>query len=258
MERYAAAYIEPKLFWSAGFFVIVGPSGSGKTTIIKDALTKPNMYIDLREKRTATLWVLVGASHDLEKELQKELNRTVFTKVNFVTQRIGECVSLHEAIKNNDGKGSHYVFIDDYMTYSRSDALFLRRMLHAFRRHEHMCVVVALHNLLRDSTGIVWDMVDHSDRVFFTKCAGNIRNLEAFFNRLRIPLPMQKTVRKEFAADRCVEPKDKRYAVAMFDRKSTLLVSDVKALLDGGDPTLMYCYGESASLRVLHDDTKHR
>ena len=251
MEDLAVAYIEPKLFWTAGFFVIVGPSGSGKTTIIRNALRNPRKYIALPPDKEVTLWVLVGASHDLQAELEPQLDGTVFTEVNFTHERLGECDALRSAVESNDARRAHCIVVDDYMAYSAKDGEFIRQMLHRYKRHEHLCVVVALHNLQRDRTNTVWEMVDFADRVFLTKSPGNLKNLEALLQRLRLPLSSSQRLRREFTTDRALPPEEKRYGVLVYDRRSTYLVSDYKALSEGTDQKLMFCYGESDATRFL-------
>ena len=246
MERFAVADIESKLFWTAGFFVVVGPSGSGKTTIVRNALANPRKYIALPETG-ATLWVLVGASHDLQKELEPELNRSVFTAAHFVTEHLSECDDLRSAVENNNNGGAHVIFIDDYMSYSNRDSDFIKQLLHRYKRHERLCVVVAVHNLKCDQprTRIVGEMLDFADRVIFTKSHLNLSNLKLYLQRINFPLLARSSLRREFLADRNLPPEKKRYGILVHDRKSTYVISDFVALLDGADQNKMYCYGES-------------
>ena len=252
MESFPVTFIEPKLFWTKGFFVIVGPSGSGKTTIIKTALKDPRKYIGGLPDKGATLWVFVGASHDLQRELEPELDASVFTDVRFVSERAGDCTELLAALeKSTAGDTSHCIFIDDYMSYGRKDFILIKNLLHTYKRHETLCTVVALHNLRRDKVGAVPEMVEFADRILFTKTTGNVGNVAALLAKMEVPKCVQQPLRKEFAADRGLPPEKKRYGVAVFDRTSSMIISDYRALSEGVAQRMMYCYGEWISRPTL-------
>lgn len=244
MERYAVANIESELFWTAGFFVIAGPSGSGKTTIVKNALIDPRKNIAL-PANGATLWVLVGGSHDLQNELQPVLNRSVFKNAHFVTEHLSECQALRSAIETNNAGGAHLIFVDDYLSYSTRDSDFIRQMLHRYKRHESLCVVVAVHNLKTDTarTQIVGEMLSFADRVIFPKSHTNINNLSVYLKRINFPLRARPELIKELVADRNAPPEKKRHGIMVHDLKSTYIVADFEALQRGADQRSMYCYG---------------
>lgn len=236
---YETCDINTRLFWEKGCFLILGPSGTGKTTVIKTALSNPDRYMDLPEEG-ATLWVFPGASLDLQPELEDVLNRKIFKEVFFVKKRIGACSELRDALAKNCAKKCHCIVLDDYMTYTKEDALFVRQLMMHYKRHQRLCFIVATHQLRKDKTGITYDLLDHSDRVIFCRSAKNLANLKSFAVRLEAPAASRLAMVAEFVGKK----KNTPYGVCVFEPSRRLFIPDYYALESGIDQKSIYAFGE--------------
>lgn len=237
---YESVEINTKLFWERGAFLLLGPSGTGKTTVIKTALSRPGKYMDL-PKEGACLWVFPGASLDLQPELEKTLDKSVFTEVNFVKGRIGECRELKKAVAKNKGRRCHVIILDDYMTYTKDDSRFVKELLMHYKRHQRLCFIVATHQLRKDRTGTTYDLLDHSDRVLFCRSPKNLSNLKSFAVRREASSASRLAMASEFVSGGSGRS---RYGLCVFDANRCLFIVDYFAFESGKSSKDVYAYGK--------------
>lgn len=235
--------LNSKLFWEKGAFLLLGPSGTGKTTVIKTALSQPGKYMDLPADG-AFLWVFPGASHDLQPELEKVLDKSVFKEVKFVKSRIGECKKLKEALAKNKGKNCHVIILDDYMTYTKEDARFVKELLMHHKRHQRLCFVVATHQLRKDRTGITYDLLDHADRILFCRSPKNLSNLKSFAVRREASPASKQAMAAEFVSGGGDGVSRPRYGLSVFDACRCLFIVDYHAFEGGRSSKASYAYGK--------------
>ena len=234
--------INPKLFWAKGNFLIAGPSGLGKTTIVETALADPSKFMDLVPGKTA-LWVFAGASHDLESSLRPKLDSTVFDPVHFPTESVGDCTDLKTALKNNNGKGSHCIFVDDYLTYSGRDTQFLKELTMMYKRHDKVCLIVAVHMLRLDKTSTTSILLGQVDRLLLPKSPMNLLNVETLANRRRMSDASRRTIMASVG-------KSER-GLAVYDFHTALFIDDYYALQAGERKILAYgeCHADASPAR---------
>lgn len=253
-QHYELCDINTKLLWEKGFFLILGPSGTGKTTTIKTVLEQPRRYMGLSEEG-ANLWVFPGASLDLQSELEAVLDRDVFKTVKFISERVGKCSELRETLtKNKDTpKKTTCIILDDYMTYTPEDALFVRELLRHHKRHQRLCLVVATHQLRKDRTGIMYDLVDHADRIIFCRDTKNLANLKSLAVRLEVPKASRLALNAEFISKKKKEGRE--FGLCVFEPGRRLIIPDYHALEVGKDQKRIYAYGESSTIFILRSKT---
>lgn len=236
--------INPKLFWARGAFLVAGPSGLGKTSAVVKALEDPAKYMDLLPGET-TLWVFTGASHELETTLRGKLDFSIFNPVHFLTEPIGECQALKKALRDNESRLSHCIFVDDYITYSKRDTDFIKELIMKYKRHEKLCLIVAVHQLTLDVTGTTSILINQIDRLVLPKSPRNLNNLDALVAKRRMTKETHRALMRVLN-----EGNDgrKERGLAVYDFEQSLFIQDYHALQTGDRKTM--AYGESRSLRA--------
>lgn len=236
--------IEQARFYSRACFFLIGRSGTGKTTALTEALLEPRRHFRFDGGDLPThLFVFAGASNDFANALRDKLDRSVFHKVGFPEESIGQCEELKRSLATSKGRRRHVIIVDDYASSGPSDIRFVQKLLTSYKRHENCTIVIGSHMFLRSPANYM--IADNSDRVYFTRHKNNRSNLTQFARRLGVPPETIANAHELMSAP-------PQFGLAMYCSATSLFVGDAR-MLERREP-LIGVAGESERCTIFQTD----
>jgi len=217
--------LETKRFYQRGCFCIIGASGTGKTHSLAEALSETGKHFKFDKDIAETyLFLFAGASNVLRRDLEKKLDKMIFTKIFWPVERVGKCKELLDSLRESRGRRRHVVIVDDYIAADYKETELIKSLMTLEKRHEEMTLIFMFHQLRHDrrlSAGYL--IIDNADRIYFTRGRRNALNVRTFCQRFGIPEEGRTT-----AVDLICEGEE--WGLACFDRDPYLFIGDFRKI----------------------------